>query len=106
MNEPPIAQLDMKTLPPGAVVRVMVGEEPVAVCNVEGRVHAIHDRCTHADISLSSGSLEGPLLYCPWHGAAFDVRTGRAVLPPADQPCELFSVQVEGDTVTIRRNDS
>ena len=95
------AQLPLSDLPPGAVVRVMVGDEPVAVCNVEGEVYAISDRCAHAEASLSAGSLEGHLLYCPWHAAAFDVRTGRPTGPPADRPCATFDVSIEGDTVTI-----
>ena len=33
---------------------------------------------------LSDGFLDGSLVECPLHGAQFDVKTGRAMSPPAD----------------------
>lgn len=40
-------------------------------------VHALDDRCPHAEFPLSHGDLlaDGSV-QCAWHGARFDVRTG------------------------------
>jgi 3-phenylpropionate/trans-cinnamate dioxygenase ferredoxin subunit len=43
---------------PGAL-RVMLGAEPVAVVRSEGQLYAIRDVCSHADVALSEGDVEG-----------------------------------------------
>lgn len=93
--------LPITDLLPGNVQRVVLNDEPVAVCNVDGAFYAIHDRCTHADAPLSSGGLEGCHLICTWHGATFDVRTGQPTSPPASEPCRRYAVEVDGDTLTV-----
>ncbi len=97
----PHATLPVADLPPGTVQRVMLNDEPVAVCNVDGRFYAIHDRCTHADAPLSPGGLEGCHLVCTWHGATFDVRTGQPTSPPASEPCRRYTVERQGDTLIV-----
>jgi len=94
-------KLPLADLPPGEVKCVEVAGEPVAVANVEGAVYAIHDTCTHADASLSAGFLEGHELFCPWHGAAFDVRSGAATCGPAEMPCRRYAARIEGDQVIV-----
>ena len=46
-------------------------------------------------------ALEGRLVICPWHGAMFDLKTGRAVCGPASHPLDVFTVRVEGGTATV-----
>jgi nitrite reductase/ring-hydroxylating ferredoxin subunit len=38
---------------------------------------------------------------CGCHGSVFDLETGEAVGPPADQPLTLYEVRVEGDEVQV-----
>jgi len=72
-------------LPPGAVRRVSVAGRAIAVFNLGGTVYALDDRCPHEGGFLSLGGVEGRCVRCPVHGAAFDLRTGRAVEPPAGE---------------------
>ena len=44
-------------------------------------VHAIRDICSHADVALSEGEVDGCTLECWLHGSRFDLRTGRAHRP-------------------------
>jgi 3-phenylpropionate/trans-cinnamate dioxygenase ferredoxin subunit len=60
-----------------------VGAVGIAVCRVDGRLHAVDDRCSHAEATLHDGSLHGAVLTCPLHGASFDVRDGSVLGPPA-----------------------
>jgi nitrite reductase/ring-hydroxylating ferredoxin subunit len=39
-------------------------------------------RCPHLGGPLSRGTLTGPFLRCPWHGATFDIRTGSRLRGP------------------------
>ncbi len=95
------ATLALSALPPGEFARVMMGDTPVCVANIEGDVFAVHDVCTHAAIPLSDGCLEGRQIVCPWHGAMFDLKTGRATCGPAVDAVQTYPVTVEGDTITV-----
>ena len=71
------------------------------VLDGSGDVHAIGDVCTHGDISLSDGFVEGETLECWAHGSAFSLRTGRPLNLPAYEPVPVFVVQIDGDDVLI-----
>jgi nitrite reductase/ring-hydroxylating ferredoxin subunit len=66
-------------LPPGAVT----GAGPYAVANIDGEFFAVSRRCRHLGADLAGGTVDGEgRLVCPWHQAAYDVRTGRMVRGP------------------------
>ena len=80
---------------------MVVDDTPVCVVSVDGEVLAVHDICTHALESLSGGWVEGDRIECPRHGAAFSLRTGDALTPPAIRPLPTFSVEVRDGRVLI-----
>lgn len=88
-------------VPPGHVKAVEVGYEDVVLCNVDGRIYAIADVCTHDDGPLGEGCLHGDQIECPRHGARFDVRTGAALSLPAVVAVPTFEVRVEGDEILV-----
>ena len=68
----------------------------------DDRVYAVADRCPHRDFALSGGDIVAPcILECPWHGARFDIRTGRVVEGPATDDLATFSVRVVGEEVFV-----
>ncbi len=73
----------------------------VLVFNVDGRYYAVEDRCTHEDLPLEDGELDGYELTCPYHGARFDIRTGKVLAMPAVQDVRWFPTRVEGGAVQI-----
>jgi len=85
--------------------RVEVDGVPIAlVLDSHGEVHAIGDTCTHGDISLSEGFVEGETLECWAHGSAFSLLTGRPLNLPAYEPVPVYVVQIDGDDVLIDPN--
>ena len=88
-------------LGPGKSKTVEVGGVPVAVFNVGGTYYAIEDTCSHVGGPLSEGELDGATVTCPWHGAQFDLATGKALTPPASTGLKTYHVHVEGDEVKI-----
>ena len=88
--------------PPGSIIAVKVGGERIVVVNVDGDFYALQDRCTHQDYPLSDGELEGTRLECIYHGARFDVCTGRAVQLPAIRPVKTFEVEVRDGDVYVQ----
>ena len=93
-------------IPPGAARRVVVDGIEIALCNVEGELHAVDDVCTHAYASLSEGLLCGAEIECPLHGGRFDVRTGRALGGIVSEDLRRFALRVEGDDVLLALGDA
>ncbi|MEU7282920.1 bifunctional 3-phenylpropionate/cinnamic acid dioxygenase ferredoxin subunit [Streptomyces sp. NPDC045431] len=95
----PVCRLE--ELPVGESVRVGTSP-PIAVFHTEdGELYAIDDTCTHQDASLSDGWLEGCLVECPLHAAAFDLRTGRPTCLPARRPVRTHRVVVADGVVHV-----
>ena len=88
-------------LAPGEMTYVDVRNTAVCLINLDGEYHAINDTCTHADASLSDGTIEGAILECPLHGGCFDIRTGAPAAMPVVTPIEVYQVRVVGDTVQV-----
>jgi nitrite reductase/ring-hydroxylating ferredoxin subunit len=95
---------DASEIAPGEGLRVEVGEQPIAIWNVEGEFFATTDTCTHEEASLSEGDLWGEVVECPLHGAQFDVRTGAVLSLPALFPIATYPVKVEGGAVYVEWN--
>ena len=88
-------------IPPGTAHRVEVEGLPIAVVNTEGQWFAVSDICSHADVSLAEGEVDGCTLECWLHGSRFDLRTGQPSGPPATTPVPTYPVHVEGDAVFV-----
>ncbi|MEO6827784.1 MAG: non-heme iron oxygenase ferredoxin subunit [Microbacteriaceae bacterium] len=80
-------------------VRVVLDDVPIAlVKDAAGEVFAIGDTCTHGEVSLSEGFVEGDTLECWAHGSKFSLRTGAALNLPAYEPVPVYKVElVDGD---------
>ena len=86
---------------PGEMIAVEVDSEQVLLANVDGSIHAVDDICSHAYASLSEGDLNGAEVECPLHGGSFNVTTGEAMGPPADEPVRVYKVQIDGDDILV-----
>ena len=87
-------------LEPGTGKTVDVNGAPVALFNVDGVYHAIHNTCLHEDGSLGEGALSNAIVACPLHAYEFDVTSGECLTEPA-YSVERFEVRVEGDDILI-----
>jgi 3-phenylpropionate/trans-cinnamate dioxygenase ferredoxin subunit len=92
----------LSDLPEVGAVRVVLDGEPVAVVrDEEGHLHAIGDTCSHAEVSLSEGEVEGCTIECWLHGSQFDLHTGEPVQLPAIRGVPVYRVSLDGDTVMV-----
>ncbi len=80
----------------------VVNGTTIAVVLSDGEVFAINDTCSHGQVSLAEGEVEGCLLECWLHGSQFDLRTGAPVSLPATDPVPVYPVKVEDNTVFVQ----
>ena len=85
----------------GNAIRVMLEGVPVAIVRSDGEIYAIHDVCSHANVALSEGEIEGQTLECWLHGSRFDMVTGEPTGLPATQPVPVYPVKIDGDDVYV-----
>jgi 3-phenylpropionate/trans-cinnamate dioxygenase ferredoxin subunit len=88
-------------IPEAGAKLVVIDSTPVAVVRSEGEVYAIHDICSHANVSLSEGEVDDGSIECWLHGSRFDLRTGKPTGLPATKPIPVYTVKIEGDTVYV-----
>jgi len=81
-------------LKPKTALRVELDEIDIAVVKVGNEIFAIEDVCSHAEIPLSEGEIDGCTIECELHGSRFDLRTGKPTGPPATQPVATFDTSV------------
>ena len=98
---------NVSDLPVGAAMRADLtladgSDVSVAVVHVgDGEFYAINDICSHGEVSLSEGEVDGCELECWAHGGRFDVRTGAVTaLPPID-PVPSYPVRIDGERVLV-----
>jgi 3-phenylpropionate/trans-cinnamate dioxygenase ferredoxin subunit len=100
MAKCPVARLaDFKEYP---LRRVEVDGIPICLARLHsGEVFAIGDTCSHEEIELSDGELDGEDVECPAHGSRFNVRTGAASGLPANAPVATYPVTVENGEISV-----
>src|SRR5688500_4796670 len=89
-----------------SLVGQVAGEEVLLVRH-EGQLFAVGARCPHYGAPLAEGIVVDGGIRCPWHHAAFDLRTGSLRRPPArdDLPCWTVA-ESEGRAVVGARKET
>ena len=93
---------DLGECPPGILLDIEAGGETIVLANLDGDLYALQNRCSHQDLPLSDGELDGDQLECLYHGARFDVCTGNAMGLPAIKPVETYAVQLRGQEIYVQ----
>ena len=76
----------VKQLGERGVQKVRTRHGNLAVGKSSGQPFALSNRCRHLGASLGDGTVaENGCLQCPWHGAQYDVTTGRMTRAPRGQ---------------------
>ena len=75
------------------------GDRMICVANVSGEIHAMDNVCLHMGGPLGEGVIEDGKVICPWHGWAWDPKTGQAGSLPAK--IAVYPVKIEGGDVLV-----
>jgi NADPH-dependent 2,4-dienoyl-CoA reductase/sulfur reductase-like enzyme/nitrite reductase/ring-hydroxylating ferredoxin subunit len=86
----------------GGMLAGHVGDEEVVLVRRGKEFFAIGAHCTHYGGPLAEGLVVGETVRCPWHHAAFDLRSGEAVRAPALAPVSCWRVERQGNQIFVR----
>lgn len=92
---------------PGRAIRADLAsaagvEVPVAIVRAsDGTYYAINDICTHGEVSLSEGEIDGCEIECWAHGGRFDIRTGEVTQLPPMEPVATYHLRLDGERVLV-----
>ena len=93
---------NLDTLAPGTAIKVVIDDIPIAVVGeTSGAVHALGDRCSHGDISLSEGFVDDDTIECWAHGSKFGLADGSPRNFPAFEPVPVFTVEIDGSDIYV-----
>ena len=91
-------------LPAGQMRAVTVtGVGGICVYHTEAGFFASEDSCTHGVAPLVDGYIDGNMIYCPYHGGAFEISTGKPMVEPCTEPLRTYRIVVEGDDVLLEQ---
>lgn len=96
-----ISVMPLAGLPDGEMRAVSLLGMSLLICNADGQVYAIENRCSHSGARLDAGRLKGHEITCPLHGGRFDVRTGACLKAPAEEPIRAFEVLIDAGKIHI-----
>ncbi len=88
-------------IPDGGMRQVEIADRKFLLVRRGAQVLAVDGLCPHAGGPLAEGVLHGDTVFCPWHKAAFNLRTGICTEPPALDDLMPIPVQVRDGTVVL-----
>ena len=94
-----VAKVD--ELKSGESMSVIADDTPVLLVRNGDTFYAIEDQCTHDGQPLTDGPVGDGEVTCARHGARFDLKTGEALCMPANEPVQVFDVEVRDGAVFV-----
>lgn len=87
-------------LPAGGRITVNLEGHVIALFHTPEGIFAVDNRCPHMGFPLDRGTVKDCILTCHWHHARFDLHSGGAFDPWADD-VRAFPVKVAGGDILI-----
>ena len=67
-------------------------DDKVLISRVQGKLYAVGNYCSHFGAPLSTGLMFDDKVLCPWHAAAFSVKTGAVENAPGMDSLPKFDI--------------
>jgi len=93
----------------GSIAALPAGERKVIesedfdilLVNADGVIYAVEDQCSHQELPLSDGTIDGDIITCPYHMAEFCLADGRALSAPAFEPINCFDIKTTDGIIWV-----
>ncbi|MGA2920203.1 MAG: Rieske (2Fe-2S) protein [Candidatus Sulfotelmatobacter sp.] len=86
--------------PPDETKEFPCATKMICVANVNSIYSAMENVCLHRGGPLGQGMIEGGKVVCPWHGWAWDTKTGEATQNPS-MKIAVYPLKIENGDVLI-----
>jgi nitrite reductase/ring-hydroxylating ferredoxin subunit len=84
---------------------VYLNGQQIALFNVNDKLYALGNRCSHARGPLSEGKIETSedtcTVTCPWHYAKYDLTSGAVVDGVANAPVRAYRAEVRDGMIYV-----
>jgi Fe-S cluster biogenesis protein NfuA/nitrite reductase/ring-hydroxylating ferredoxin subunit len=88
-------------VPPGTIKEIASDGGRVLLANVGGEIYAVGAACPGSMAPLGLGVFTPPILVCPWHNEAFDVRTGKRVDGQTQPVLDVLPIAVRDGVILV-----
>jgi nitrite reductase/ring-hydroxylating ferredoxin subunit len=75
-------------IPSGKMKHIEINGKEIVIANVDAKFYAMDDRCARMNAPLYMGNIGGNVVTCPFHGAKFDVTSGKKMAEPVLTPSQ------------------
>ena len=77
-------------------------DKTYCIYHIEDGFFATDGICTHEAVHLQEGIVMDDEIECPMHQGIFNIKTGKAISPPACEDLKTYQVKVENDKIYIK----
>ena len=102
MSQQWIQVATLEELPLGTMKRVEVDGHRYLLANANGSYYAVDELCSHEDVSLYLGCVQGENIKCSLHGSRFSLKTGQPLEDPATEPLGTYPVKIDGNIILLQ----
>ena len=92
--------LEERDLPEEGQVTEAAGGR-LCVARLKGQIVVLDNTCPHSEGPLGQGMIEDGCVVCPYHGWAFDLKTGVATHDPTEK-VRVFESEVRDGALLVR----
>lgn len=82
-----------------------VAGRDLAIVRCEGKLHALDDRCPHAEAAIALGTVAEGRIVCPWHHAEFDLDSGEPQCGPAVEKIPVHRIRERDGRIEVSLAD-
>lgn len=88
--------INSEDIPDNSAKGITKEGENYLVIKLGGKIYVYEDRCSHQDMPISENyEIDGEKIICNWHGAEFDIKTGKNLSMPAPAPIKKLIVEID-----------
>lgn len=85
----------------GEIQSVDISDKEIMLVKKDGKIYALDRICTHERADLSMGFLGENYVTCPLHLSQFEIDTGKALNPPAEEPLKSYKVKIQENAIYV-----
>lgn len=93
--------LESDQLPEGRKQAVKVNGTEILLVRLGGAIYAVDLYCTHEHEPLIDGDIEEGEIVCPFHGARFEINSGKAMGWPAVTDLNTYLVREKDGKIEV-----